>query len=255
MAAEEPSLKVLGSVDFRPTWAFKTGEMRTESEAEAGVAFNKNLSLTYVQDINTNFYTPKNEEASGLGAKLSVGFIRTKVKNILTWDNDKFSLNYQSRLYLPVDEPTQKKEQILAARNYVYVSRKLSDSVKLSLYEIPIFFINNRAGVGKSANNVFENRVYLIADYQITEKLSLSVPLMFHQTRKANYSATAANNNDWTFWVWTNPELDYAITDNYTVGLSYYNDSESLMTSDMKKFQIGTGLESGVLQLVFYASL
>lgn len=254
-AADTPAVRVKGSIDIRPTWVTQTGAMRTENELEAGAQLTPDVSITYVQDVLTNLYSPKDETSTGLKADLSVGFIRTRVNNLLKWDNDQFSLGYQSRVYFPTDRAAQNRQQILAARNYFTVSRKVSDSLKLTVSEIPIFFINNRAGVGDAANPIFENRVYLIADVQITEKLSLSFPLMFHQTRRANYSATAANNNDWSFWVWTNPELDYALTPNYTVGLSYYNDAESLMTTDMKKFQIGKGLESGVLQLVFYASL
>lgn len=255
MAADAPAVKVLGSIDMRPSWVTQTGAFRTENELEAGAQFTPDVSVTYVQDVLTNLYAPKEEKKLGLGPELSVGFLRTRVKNIAKFDSDRFSLSYQSRLYLPVDKGSQDRGQVLAARNYFILSRTFSDTFKLNLYEVPIFFVHGKSGVADAANPVFENRVYLEASVRFTDKLSLAFPLMFHQTRSANYKAEAPNNNGWTHWVWINPELDYAVTQNYTVGISYYNGAESLMSADLSKFQIGKGLESGVLQLVFYATL
>lgn len=253
-AAEEPSMKLIGELETRPTWDSLTGVFRTENSAEAGAVLSPKVSLSYLQAVLTNVYNPQAEaDQGGLNAALDDGFIRTRVKDLLN-DGNGLSLSYQNRAYLPVNEGAQKAENLLVIRNYFTLSKKVSEVVTLSVSEIPILYINGKAGVDDKANNVFQNRIYLVADIQITEKLGFSFPLMFYQSRTANYADTAKNNNQWVHSAYIYPEFSYAVGANYNLGLAYYN-STSLIAGDLSGIQIGKGLENGAYQLVFGAKL
>lgn len=252
-AAEQPVTTVLGTLETRPSWDSLTGVFRTENSIEAGARLSEKVTLTYLQAVNTNIYNPSLPDAQGgLGAKLDVGFIRTRVSGLYNNENG-LSLSFQNRAYLPVNEYAQTTGNVLTLRNYFNLTQKVSDVVTFTVSEIPIFFVNSKAGNGADANTVFENRVYLVADFQITEALSFSFPLMFHQTRKAGY-APSKNSDAWVHFVWIYPEFTYQIDPNYRVGVAYYNNA-NLVADDFSSLQIGKGLENGAYQLVFAASL
>ena len=248
----DTQVSAMGMLDIRPGLVTKSGEMLTENAVELGAKFGKKYQLSYFQAFNSNLYS-RSETTTGVSPSIQPGYIRGKVNDI--WENaeNKLKLSYEQRVYLPVMESQGNTGMIFASRNYFKLSRPINEVVKLTLSEIPILFVNSKSGVGSgataNANNIFENRVYLITDIQITEKLTLSIPLMFHQTRKANYEG-AANSSSWTFHVWASPELDYSLTDNTTLGLAYYNNA-SLFSPDLAYTNFGPGLESGVVQLVF----
>ena len=255
-ANAEPPIAPMGMLDIRPGYLPLTGEFYTENAAELGAKIGKNAQLSYFQAFNSNLLS-RAETTTGVAPSLQPGFIRGKLNNI--WENpaNKLKLSYEQRLYLPVMESQQNQGMILASRNYFKLSRQMNEVLKLSVYEIPIFFLNSRSGTGEGAaakaNNIFENRVYLMADIQITQKLSLSIPLMFHQTRTGNYGE-AKNANGWSHYVWTAPELDYEVAANTTLGVAYYN-NDSLMAADLSDTNFSGGLASGVFQLVFTQTL
>jgi hypothetical protein len=259
--AQAPAgISATGYIDLRPSWITKFGNFTTEDTVELGAKLTADTSLTYMQGILTNIYDPNSPEAaSGMKPQLDAGAIKTKVNNIWKSDSDGLALSYENRVYLPVDEASQSRGMITAIRNYIKLSKSVTDNLKFTLSEIAIPMIHNQSGIvssvgGASANKVFENRVYFIADLQLTQKLSLSMPLMFHQSRTANFRSDAANNASWSFHVWTSPELDYAVNDNLTLGLAYYN-NDSFFTPNLSKAQFGQALESGEFQFVLTASL
>lgn len=256
ISAPEPQVKIMGMLDVRPGYLPRSGELYTENVAELGAKIGKNAQLSYSQAFNNNLFS-RRDATTGVSPSMQPGFIRGKLNNIYENTANKLKLSYEQRLYLPVMESQQNAGLIVASRNYFKLSRTVNETLKLTLSEIPIFFLNSRAGTGlgdkASANPVFENRVYLIADFQLTQKISLSIPLMFHQTRMGDYSG-AANANGWSFYVWTAPELDYQVLENTTLGLAYYN-YDSLFAPDLSKTNFGGGIESGVVQLVFTQTL
>ncbi len=253
-------IQATGYIDFRPSWISKTGGFTTEDTVELGAKLSADTSLTYMQGFNTNLYDPVSPaSASGMKLEILSGAIKTKVNKI--WENQAsgLSLAYENRIYLPIDAGSVKTGNLTAIRNYLKLSKAISNTVKLTMSEVMIPIINTRPGNISSdgiatANNIFENRVYLITDIQLTEKLSLSLPIMFHQTRSGNFKAEAANNSAWSFYVWTSPELDYELTPNLTIGLAYYN-NESFFTPNLSKTQFGSALESGEFQFALTASL
>lgn len=261
VAAEtSQQIKATGYIDIRPSWITKTGNFTSEDTIELGASLTKDTSITYMQGVLTNLYNPTEGASNiGLNPQLDAGAIKTKIKNIWKNDSQGLSLGYENRIYLPVDEASQSRGMITAVRNYLTLSKKVNDRVKLTVSEIVIPMFHNRAGTVSStgvasANKVFENRVYFITDIQLSEKLSLSVPLMFHQTRTADFRTDASNNASWSFHVWTSPELDYAVNDNLTLGLAYYT-NDSFFSPNLSISQFGQGFESGEFQFVLTASL
>lgn len=253
-------IKATGYIDLRPSWITKSGNFTTEDTAELGVQLTKNTSLTYMQGFVTNLYNPIGSEmTSGLKPQLDSGAIKTKVDNIWKSDIDGLALSYENRVSLPVDQASQDRGMITIILNYIKLSKRVTDNLKFTLSEVVIPMIHKQSGVvsidGEAlANRVFENRVYFIADVQLTDKLSLSMPLMFHQSRTANFRSDASNNASWSFHVWISPELDYALNDHLTLGLAYYN-NDSFFTPNLSSAQFGQALESGEFQFVLIASL
>lgn len=254
VGADAPAGRVTGLLDFRPSYTSKTGELHTENTAAIGYQFNADRAIGYTQYVNSNLYNPQaSEEESGLQAKLDVGFVNGKFKNLWQSEAKDLAFSYEARLYTPTSQSAQDAGMITTNRNYLTLKKTFNETFSLSVVELPIFHLYSRSGANGKANPFFENRVYLIADINLTSKLSLSLPLMFHQTRYANFQDGAKNNNSWGYFVYVWPEVTYAIDDTYSVGVSYYSDN--LLTSDLAKFTLGDGLEQGVYQLVFTASL
>jgi hypothetical protein len=254
------AIQATGYLDLRPSWITKTGGFTTENTLEIGAKLNADTSVAYMQGFVTNLYDPVNlAENRGMKFSLDAGAVRFQIKNIWKSEGNGLALSYENRIYLPVDLGSQSKGIITSIRNYLKLSKSVSDNIKVTLSDAVIPIINSRSGNSSSAgvftsNNIFENRVYLITDIQLTEKLSLSIPVMFHQTRAANYRSEASNNAAWSFLVWTSPELDYAVNDHLTLGLSYYN-NESFFSSNLSKAQFRQAFESGEVQFVLTASL
>jgi len=245
--------KFVGGIDLRPSVKTKFGTNHSEDTLEFGYQWAKNRIFTVVQYFETNL---KNSDPGAEPFTLYDTFLRTRINKIAELA-DGLSFSYQSRIYLPASQGSKDRGMIATFRNYLTLSQKVNDVVTLTLSDLPILPVYTGGGVGSgetaSANAYFENRVYLIGDFQITSKLSLSVPIMFHQTRYSNFSEGAKNNNAWTYFLWTYPEITYELTGNTSVGLAYY--SSNLVKSDLSELTLGDGLEDGVLQLVFAATL
>jgi hypothetical protein len=250
--------KVIGYVDLRPTWTTQSGGVGTENAVRLGYQFNKDRNLFLHQDFYTNVYTPKSETRKGIKPTLDNLYLAYTLSNLIEDKDAGISFTYQPRLYAPTSEASGKAGLIAYNRNNLVLAKKFNESVSVSLAEIPILQVHQNGGYINegvpTANPFFENRVYLIADVNLTKDLSLSVPLMFYQTRYSNYQSGALNNNSWTFALYTWPELIYAVDANTSVGVAYYN-NKSFFTPDLAKAQIGTALESGAIQAVLHYTL
>lgn len=248
--------RIIGSVDLRPSMDLTGNVFRTEDSVELGYQFSPGRTMSYVQSIGTNLQNP-DPTVSGVNLSVDDGFLRTRLGKL--WESKELGLNfsYQSRVYLPVSSTSRDKSMIATFRNYLTLSKTISDAVTVTFSELPIFGVYSRpgsvnaAGVA-TANMAFENRFYLITDITLSDKLSLSLPLFFHQTKARNF-AGATNDGAWTFTVWTYPELTYAVTENTSLGLAYY--SGNMVAKDLSRVDVGEGLRNGTLQVVLGASL
>lgn len=247
--------KIIAGIDVRPSFDPAPGVFRTENALELGYQFAPARSLSYVQFVTTNIHTPGEE--LGLNPSIDQGYLRGVVGKILTDESNGLSFGYSNRLYVPTASFDRDAGVISSFRNYFNLTKKFNDTVSVTLSEIPIFKLNARGGTGFGetgrANPVFENRVYLTTDIQITDKLSFSMPVMFHQTRFADYRIDAKNNASWKFFVWTYPEITYALTSGTSVGLAYY--SANLIQADLSGLDMEKGLTNGTVQLAFTSYL
>jgi hypothetical protein len=246
---------IVGMLELRPSWTGSnaSGEFHTENTAELGYKFNKDRYLGYVQYFNTNIYDPTTPANKGLGLVAKDGFFSFKMNNIWESGDKSWSLSWNPRLYMPTDASLRDKGLVAYARNYLNLTKKVSKAVSFTLSEIPIFFAFNRPGDSGAANQFFENRNYLIFDWNITDKLTFEAQIMFHETRYRNFAPGAKNNDTWTYTLWTWPELDYAITPNATIGVAW--ESDNFVNPDLSAGFQANGANLAVTQLVFRASL
>lgn len=245
-----PSLT--GGIDIRPSMTANTSDWNTENTIELGAKVSPTVAISYLQAINSNL-ADADGDAEGLGLYAHDGFLRVRASNLWVSADETWSLGFQLRQYAPTHAPKRDKGYITSGRHYFTLAKKLSNSVTLSGSVIPIYHIYSQPGIGTAANPAFENRFYLIADFDLGRGFSLSLPLMFHQSKARDYAAAGEGSGAWTFFAWTYPELLYAITPNYTVGLAYYSDN--LVAEDLSGFAISDGLSKGVIQATFQASL
>lgn len=251
-AADAPA--ITGTVDIRPSHYVDT--LRTENYLDLGYKTG-NHHFIIEQDFNTNLYNPSSTTGySGADVEIRDTFLRYKYNNVWESDDKVFSLSYELRPFLPTFKSRRDAGMITIVRNYAKFAAKVSDSVTLSLWEIPIAHIYNRSGNFNSAgeavpNAAFENRIYFIADWSMSERWSLSFPLMLNSARLREFGGKGGN---WDHYLWIYPELDYAIDANYTVGLSWYNDA-GFTKGDLSETTLESGFKNGVTQLVFRATL
>jgi hypothetical protein len=267
IAVPRSESKVTATVEIRPTWTIQQktnpggtnslrGSVGTENQAELGYQFDRNTILSYRQEVNTNIFDPNSgNDASGLNPVAQDGFLRGRFENLIQTDTG-FSLGYEPRVYVPTDPSKRAAGMVGALRNYVKLKQNLSQTVDLSLYEVPILHLYNTAGdqANNVANPTWENRLYLILDVAFLEgKLNFSLPLMLHATKFREYSVGALNNNT-TFWkLWAYPELTYDFTPGFTAGIAYYTDN--LVSDNFRWTDIGKGIEKGAAQIILRASL
>lgn len=253
--AAPSAAKVVAGIDIRPSWDPALNVFRTEDAVEMGYQFKPGRSITYIQTATTNIHTPN--EALGVNPLLDVGYLRTGLSKLLTDDSTGLSFGYQNRIYIPTAGYMRDAGQITMIRNYFNISKKVNDSVTVTLTEMPVFHFNSRAGTALTgagtANASFQNRIYLTTDIQITDNLSFSLPVMFHQTKFANFQLGAKNNNSWNYLVWTYPEITYSLGGGTSVGLAYY--SANLVKADLSDLDLEAGLSNGTFQVAFTAYL
>ncbi len=241
-----PASSLIGVLDLRPSYLPGVGGGYSENLLEVGYKFNSTYSVSYAQFFNTNIYDPTTgPDEGGVRLTLPGSFIRTRANKVL--QSGDFNLGLQNRLYLPLASAERDNGKITSIRQYFSFNQKVSETLSFTASVIPIAHVYSRAvGVKGSANPAFENRVYLITNINLSEKLSFSLPLMFHQT-KARSAAGAANSGAWTFFAWANPELGYQINPNVAVGVGYYSDN--LIKADLSGWDVRNGLVNGVAQL------
>ncbi|MCB0404006.1 MAG: hypothetical protein KDD51_04420 [Bdellovibrionales bacterium] len=233
--------QITGGVDIRPSVApYGEAQFFTENTIEAGYKFNDKFSMGYVQGFYTNLHNHSKDFFY-----LDVGFLKASVANLYVSDDESLSLSYSTRLYTPTRVSSREAGFITANRHYFTLSKKFSDAFTLSGSQVTVFYVYDRAGSGTSAHPLIENRFYLLGDVTLAKGLTLSLPLMFHQTRYRRYQAGAKNNDAWGLFLWTWPELLYSVTEKTAVGLSYYSDN--LLEAD--------GLAKGVAQITLQAKL
>ncbi len=242
--------KITGTIEARPTVSVKgPNDITTENTIGLGYKFNPNLELGAVQYFDTNVKA-NTSNRQGVDGILQDGFIRAKFNNV--YKSESVTFGYEPRIYAPTRTAFRDAGGLTMVRNYLKLAYKASNSVTLTAMEIPILQFYNKAGVGTTANPAFENRVYLMADFDLGQGFAFSLPLFFHQTKLRTYSA-AANSGQWDFFVYTWPELTYAVTENVTVGVAYQ--SGNLMTSSMGGFTFSDGLKKGAFQAIVGVTL
>lgn len=251
--ATEPQGKIIGNIDLRPSLTVTGNKLYTEDTVELGYEFSPGRSVSVVQYFETNLLDPAEDGQNGISPTIYDTFLRAKVGKILEDKENGLSFGYQNRTYLPVSENSRAQGMIATFRNYLTVSKTLGSSVKLTLSELPIFPVYSQAGANGKANPAFENRIYLIGDIDITEKLSVSIPLLFWATAYRSFDVGAKNNAKVNFMAMIYPEVTYMLTDNVSVGVAYW--SGNLVAADLSGFTMREGLESGVVQAVLGASL
>jgi len=249
--------KVIGNIDLRPSYTSKAGEFHTENYVELGYQFNPKTQVSAAHNFTTNLYDPQAADSSLKLAAVDA-YLRAKFNKIWVSSDTKLSLSYQPRFYLPITQANRDAGMLTAIRNYLTLTQELTDSISFSTVLLPILHVYSRSGSVASdgtakANPFLEGRVYFVTDFTLTKKLSLSLPVMFHATRYANFQAGAKLNNTWGYFMWVFPEIIYALTPQIGVGLAYYSDN--LVKEDLSGFTFGEGLEKGITQLVLQASL
>ena len=247
--------KIVAGIDVRPSWDPTLNVFRTEDAVEMGYQFKAGRSITYIQTATTNIHTPN--EALGANPLLDVGYLRTGLSNLLSDSSTGLSFGYQNRIYIPTAGYMRDAGQISMVRNYFNMSKRFNNSVVVTLTEMPVFHFNSRAGTALTgagtANSSFQNRIYLTTDIQITDNLSVSFPVMFHQTKYANFQADAMRNNSWDYLVWTYPEITYSLGGGTSVGFAYY--SANLVKPDLSDLDLEAGLSNGTFQVACTAYL
>lgn len=242
--------KITGILETRPTVSAKgPNNVTTENTIGLGYRYSDDFEVGAVQYFDTNVLS-NNPARKGVDVIVQDAFVRAKFNNL--YKTETVSFGYEPRLYLPTRASFRDAGGIAAVRNYFKVAYKASNSVTLTAMDLPILQFYNKAGTGTVANPAFENRVYLIADFDLGKGFALSLPLYFHQTKLRSY-APAANSGQWDFFVYTWPEVTYAVAPNVTVGAGFY--TGNLMTPTLGGFTIADGFKNGAFQAILGVTL
>jgi len=248
--APAPS-KVFGTLDLRGEYYSLNGQFDTANYAELGYQFNPDVKLSYYQGFDSNLKdSPVGDGRGGLNAVLDQGFIHTKVNNILK--SGDWAFHYESRVYIPTWAPEIAQGNITRFYNAFKLSRSITPGIKLTVTEVAMPQVFRTAGVGSKANSWYQNRLYLIGDFTLSSKLSLSVPILWYQTKNREF-AGASNSGTWEHLVYIWPELDYALTENLSLGLAYQ--SGNLMKADLSGMTLSDGFKTGNFQFALITTI
>lgn len=247
--------KVLAAVDIRPTASLKGQDsFRFENWAQLGYAFSPVFQVVYHQDFWMNLYNSQLAGgADGLGLIAQDGYFDWFRDRVFQSQDKTLTLSYEGRLYVPTFSSRREAGMITAFRNYLILGKKLNDVVSVTLVEAPIVHAYSQSAHNGKANPLVENRVTLEVAFNLTSKLNFSLPMAWSAT-KMRRAPGQINSDSIQNFVWINPELSYAVDANYALGVGYY-DTTSLIKSDFSAFQVGEGLEDGVVQCFLRASL
>ncbi len=251
IAIQPPSNeRITGVLEMRPTATAKgPNNFTTENTLGLGYQFNPNFEIGAVQYIDTNVRSSK-PSRTGADVIIQDSFIRAKFNNI--YQTEKLSFGFEPRVYLPTRAAFRDAGGITFIRNYFKLAYKASSAVTLSFMELPIPYFSSRAGTGTTANIAFENRLYFIADFDLGKGFAFSLPLFFHQTKNRDF-APAARGGKWDHFVYTWPELTYAVAPNATIGVAFYTDN--FLTADNRGLDIANGFAKGAFQAILGLSL
>jgi len=252
--AQNKFQKIFGVLDVRPSAVLKGEDtFRFENSAEVGYQLNPKFQVLYHQDFTMNLYNPATQSGvQGVGLQAMDGFIDWFREAWMESQDGSISLSYEGRLYVPLAATRRDAGMITALRNYFILGKKLSNGVSVNLIEAPILHFYDQPSYLGKANPAFENRLGIQLAYKFQEKWSFSLPLLWSATQLRTVSQSTGSRLD--HFVWINPEISYAADSHYTLGLGYY-DNTSLISSDLSSFQVGEGLEDGIVQFFVRASL
>ncbi len=243
--------KFTAFLEVRPTYSRITGKMDTEDTIEVGYQFSKNVKLSYAQFLRTNLVDSFTSDNKGVNLRGDGGFLRMRVNNFYVSGDKKTKLSYQGRINTPTDDSMSGTGMIGSLYNGFAVSQDIGN-LTLSLWEVPIFWAYSKSGSGTAANPIYQNRAMIVADWQITPSLLLSVPLIFDAQRNRQFAPSALSDR-WQYNLWAWPELDYTINTVHTVGIAFR--SANFMASDGSDSNIDGALNKGVFQAVWNVTL
>lgn len=248
-AAPAPSVTFTGNVDLRPSVQATDGFAYSEDAVEVGLRFAPGRSITYVQ---TFFTAEPGTEQNVLKLTTSPGFLKSKVGNFAKLPGG-IDVSYENRIYVPTWEVDRTRGQIVTFRNYIKFNKDFGSKFSLTFMELPIFHIFSKSGNGAASSPSFENRFYLVATFNITDKITAYLPVMFHQTLHRSFAADTRFSGAWSFFAWMNPEIYYQVSQNFSLGLGYY--SGNMVAGDLSQLTLSEGLKNGVFQVAANVSI
>jgi len=255
LAPVEPTSKVFGTIDLRAEYYNGTAMFDTSNYAQLGYQFNPNFLVSWYQGFDSNIDNAllNNKSSTGLNAILDQGFLRTRVNKIWESADKSLAFNYENRVYVPTWGVDSMSGNIVQLYNAFKLTKKVNDTLTLTgvfVVKPEIYDVAGTAAFGP--NPSYEQRYYLVADINITSKLSLDLPLLLYQTKYRDYGTTAKSGN-WQYILYAWPELDYAITDTFTVGLAYV--TANMVKPDLSGVTLGDAIKGATWQLVFTTNL
>lgn len=264
-ANPEPTSKFFATLDMRAEFYSVAGAWDTSNYTNIGYQFNPNFKMSWYQGFDSNLYSAAkvgsvggplySANTAGLNGVLDQGYLRTKVDNI--WKSGQYAFNYESRIYVPTWAFDSQVGNIVRFYNAFKFIDHVSDVVTLTAQVIVSPQVFKYAGTTlEGPNPAWENRYYLIADFQISKKWSFTLPVLMYQDKYRDYDVAGFQTNsllgghsgDWGYFLYIWPELDYALNDNLTLGLAYVSGNMAL--PDLSGFQLGNAFHTGITQFV-----
>lgn len=248
-------------LELRPSWQTNSAEYFSENTIEGAYRFTQSFGLGYTQEFTNNIFSRTDApENQGMNLATHEGYFIGKLDPILENAEKGISLTYEPRLILPTDSECRNAGMITSIRNDLNLTKKFGERVELNFSVIPILHAYSRAGnVGLEAeegevdqgqaNPVFENRFYLNPVVALGQTVKLSIPIKFHATRYRDFNSEAKLNNQWGYYLWVTPEVNWAVTSDYSIGVSYY--TGNLVQDNLSGFNFSEGFRSSVAQLIF----
>ena len=252
--------KVFGLVDIRPSYypnndagnAASDAKVVTENTVELGYQSDKNTKFIGDLYINTGRRAGSNEDFAG---RVYIDQMDVKATFNEIWKNDSgLSFSYEPRLRLGLNSKYRDSGKLTEVRNYLKLKQAYSNGLNLTLSETPIYHLYDQSRKADgSPNSIFENRVYLQLDGKITKNLSFFVVGWYAAVKPRSLAGLDASSSNWSHALFVWPEIDYALTDNYSIGLAYQSAAFKLndfATEDT----FGAQAKNGEIQLVFTAA-
>lgn len=240
---------IVGAADLRPSWTPRVGGFRTENNLQLGYQINPTLTVKGVYDVNFVEKDNGDLDTDSLGLHA-----RTDVKNIA--ELGAFNLSYQNRTYVPVNTAKREQGMITTVRNYFNFKTQLAENVSLTIAEVPMFHIYNRAGTAAGGSPVVENRIYVMPTIALG-KVSIDPALWWSLRKHRTFDQAAVNNGTWTNHLEFDLDVTYAFTDKISAGFGYYSDNliSAMPNGEARGLKISDGILNGSPQIVLSMSL